>query len=230
MIELEGIKKSYRMGDVDMPVLHGIDLSVAAGDMVAIMGPSGSGKSTLMNILGCLDVPSAGNYRLDGTDVSRLSKRELARIRGTKIGFVFQSFNLIPRTDALRNVELPLVYTGMRGRARRARAALEQVGLGDRLRHVPSELSGGQKQRVAIARALINEPSIVLADEPTGALDSKSTEEIMELLVELNNAGTTIVVITHEEEVADFAKRVVRLRDGVISSDEPVRERAQLSA
>jgi len=230
MIELDGIKKSYRMGDVDMPVLHGIDLSVAAGDMVAIMGPSGSGKSTLMNILGCLDVPSAGNYRLDGTDVSRLSKRELARIRGTKIGFVFQSFNLIPRTDALRNVELPLVYTGMRGRARRARAALEQVGLGDRLRHVPSELSGGQKQRVAIARALINEPSIVLADEPTGALDSKSTEEIMELLVELNNAGTTIVVITHEEEVADFAKRVVRLRDGVISSDEPVRERAQLSA
>jgi putative ABC transport system ATP-binding protein len=230
MIELEGIKKSYRMGDVDMPVLHGIDLSVAAGDMVAIMGPSGSGKSTLMNILGCLDVPSAGTYHLDGTDVSRLSKRELARIRGTKIGFVFQSFNLIPRTDALRNVELPLVYTGMRGRARRARAALERVGLGDRLRHVPSELSGGQKQRVAIARALINEPSIVLADEPTGALDSKSTEEIMELLVELNNAGTTIVVITHEEEVADFAKRVVRLRDGVISSDEPVRERAQLSA
>jgi putative ABC transport system ATP-binding protein len=230
MIELEGIKKSYRMGDVDMPVLHGIDLSVAAGDMVAIMGPSGSGKSTLMNILGCLDVPSAGTYHLDGTDVSRLSKRELARIRGTKIGFVFQSFNLIPRTDALRNVELPLVYTGMRGRARRARAALERVGLGDRVRHVPSELSGGQKQRVAIARALINEPSIVLADEPTGALDSKSTEEIMELLVELNNAGTTIVVITHEEEVADFAKRVVRLRDGVISSDEPVRERAQLSA
>jgi putative ABC transport system ATP-binding protein len=230
MIELEGIKKSYRMGDVDMPVLHGIDLSVAAGDMVAIMGPSGSGKSTLMNILGCLDVPSGGTYHLDGTDVSRLSKRELARIRGTKIGFVFQSFNLIPRTDALRNVELPLVYTGMRGRARRARAALERVGLGDRLRHVPSELSGGQKQRVAIARALINEPSIVLADEPTGALDSKSTEEIMELLVELNNAGTTIVVITHEEEVADFAKRVVRLRDGVISSDEPVRERAQLSA
>jgi putative ABC transport system ATP-binding protein len=229
MIELEGIKKSYRMGDVDMPVLHGIDLSVAAGDMVAIMGPSGSGKSTLMNILGCLDVPSAGSYRLDGTDVSKLSKRELARIRGTKIGFVFQSFNLIPRTDALRNVELPLVYTGIRGRARRARAALERVGLGDRLRHVPSELSGGQKQRVAIARALINEPSIVLADEPTGALDSKSTEEIMELLVELNNAGTTIVVITHEEEVAEFAKRVVRLRDGVISSDEPVRERAQLS-
>jgi putative ABC transport system ATP-binding protein len=230
MIELEGIKKSYRMGDVDMPVLHGIDLSVAAGDMVAIMGPSGSGKSTLMNFLGCLDLPSAGTYHLDGTDVSRLSKRELARIRGTKIGFVFQSFNLIPRTDALRNVELPLVYTGMRGRARRARAALERVGLGDRLRHVPSELSGGQKQRVAIARALINEPSIVLADEPTGALDSKSTEEIMELLVELNNTGTTIVVITHEEEVADFAKRVVRLRDGVISSDEPVRERAQLSA
>lgn len=228
MIELEAITKAYRMGDHDMPVLHGIDLTIAAGEMVAIMGPSGSGKSTLMNILGCLDVPSGGQYRLDGTDVSRLSKRQLARIRGTKIGFVFQSFNLIPRTDALRNVELPLVYTGGRGRKERARRALEQVGLGQRLRHLPSELSGGQKQRVAIARALINEPSILLADEPTGALDSKSSTEIMGLLTELNDNGTTIIVITHEEEIAEFAKRVVRLRDGVIGSDEVVRDRTRL--
>jgi putative ABC transport system ATP-binding protein len=230
MIELEGIKKSYQMGDVEMPVLHGIDLTIEDGDMVAIMGPSGSGKSTLMNILGCLDVPSAGRYRLDGIDVSGLTKRQLSRIRGTKIGFVFQSFNLIPRTDAMRNVELPLIYTGTRGRQRKARAALERVGLGVRLRHMPSELSGGQKQRVAIARALINEPSILLADEPTGALDSKSSVEIMELLVELNDAGATIVVITHEEEIAEFAKRVVRLRDGVIGADEPVHERTRLSA
>ncbi|MDT7611503.1 MAG: putative transport system ATP-binding protein [Pseudonocardiales bacterium] len=230
MIELEGIKKSYQMGDVEMPVLHGIDLTIEDGDMVAIMGPSGSGKSTLMNILGCLDVPSAGRYRLDGIDVSGLTKRQLSRIRGTKIGFVFQSFNLIPRTDAMRNVELPLIYTGTRGRQRKARAALERVGLGERLRHMPSELSGGQKQRVAIARALINEPSILLADEPTGALDSKSSVEIMELLVELNDAGATIVVITHEEEIAEFAKRVVRLRDGVIGADEPVHERTRLSA
>ncbi|MDT7564086.1 MAG: putative transport system ATP-binding protein [Pseudonocardiales bacterium] len=230
MIELEGIKKSYQMGDVEMPVLHGIDLTIEDGDMVAIMGPSGSGKSTLMNILGCLDVPSAGSYRLDGIDVSGLTKRQLSRIRGTKIGFVFQSFNLIPRTDAMRNVELPLIYTGTRGRQRKARAALERVGLGERLRHMPSELSGGQKQRVAIARALINEPSILLADEPTGALDSKSSVEIMELLVELNDAGATIVVITHEEEIAEFAKRVVRLRDGVIGADEPVHERTRLSA
>jgi putative ABC transport system ATP-binding protein len=231
MIELECIKKSYRMGDVEMPVLHGIDLTIDDGDMVAIMGPSGSGKSTLMNILGCLDVPSAGRYRLDGIDVSELTKRELSKIRGSKIGFVFQSFNLIPRTDAMRNVELPLVYAGTRGRQRKARAALERVGLGERLRHMPSELSGGQKQRVAIARALINEPSILLADEPTGALDSKSSEEIMDLLVELNDGGATIVVITHEEEIAEFAKRVVRLRDGVIGADELVRERTtRLSA
>jgi len=230
MIELTGITKAYQMGKTEMPVLHGIDLTIGAGEMVAIMGPSGSGKSTLMNILGCLDVPSTGHYELDGTDVSKLSKRELAKVRGTKIGFVFQSFNLIPRTDAMRNVELPLVYNGVRGRRKRAQAALERVGLGERLRHMPSELSGGQKQRVAIARALINDPSIVLADEPTGALDSKSSAEIMELLTELNDHGCTIVVITHEEEIAEFAKRIVRLRDGVIGSDEQVRGRARLSA
>jgi putative ABC transport system ATP-binding protein len=193
--------------------------------MVAIMGPSGSGKSTLMNILGCLDVPTGGRYLLDGTDVSNLSKSQLAKVRGNKIGFVFQSFNLIPRTSALLNVELPLVYAKVRRRRERARRALERVGLGDRLGHVPSELSGGQKQRVAIARALINEPSIVLADEPTGALDTKSSIDIMRLLTELNDTGTTIVVITHEEEVAECAKRIVRLRDGVIGSDEMVTDR-----
>jgi len=222
MIELQGVTKSYRMGDTEMPVLHGIDLTIADGEMVAIMGPSGSGKSTLMNILGCLDVPTGGRYLLDGVDVSELSKSQLAKIRGRRIGFVFQSFNLIPRMSAILNVELPLVYIGQRSRKEPARRALERVGLGQRLNHVPSELSGGQKQRVAIARALINDPAIVLADEPTGALDSKSSTEIMELLAELNDAGTTIVVITHEEEVAQCAKRIVRLRDGVIGSDERV--------
>jgi len=222
MIELQGVSKSYRMGDTEVPVLHGIDLSVADGEMIAIMGPSGSGKSTLMNILGCLDVPTSGRYLLDGTDVSELSKNQLAKVRARRIGFVFQSFNLIPRTSAILNVELPLVYVGRRSRREPARRALERVGLGQRLEHLPSELSGGQKQRVAIARALINEPAIVLADEPTGALDTKSSTEIMELLTELNEAGTTIVVITHEEEIAQCAKRIVRLRDGVISDDAPV--------
>ena len=235
MIELEGITKSYRMGEGEMQVLHGIDLSVAEGEMVAIMGPSGSGKSTLMNILGCLDTPTSGLYRLDGIDVSKLSKSELARTRGDKIGFVFQSFNLIPRTDALRNVELPLIYRGVRDRREKATAALERVGLGSRLRHVPSELSGGQKQRVAIARALINDPAIILADEPTGALDTKSTGEIMELLCELNESGRTIVVITHEDEVAQYCLRRVWLRDGRILSDHPVdgrirREQMRLAA
>jgi len=222
MIELQGVTKSYYMGDTEMPVLHGIDLTIADGEMVAIMGPSGSGKSTLMNILGCLDVPTGGRYLLDGVDVSELSKSQLAKVRGRRIGFVFQSFNLIPRMSAILNVELPLVYIGQRSRKEPARRALERVGLGERMNHVPSELSGGQKQRVAIARALINDPAIVLADEPTGALDSKSSTEIMELLAELNDAGTTIVVITHEEEIAQCAKRIIRLRDGVIGSDERV--------
>jgi putative ABC transport system ATP-binding protein len=221
MIELEGVTKSFPMGEGQMQILHGIDLTVAEGEMVAIMGPSGSGKSTLMNIVGCLDTPTTGIYRLDGIDVSKLSKSQLARVRGHKIGFVFQSFNLIPRTDALRNVELPLVYSGVRDRREKARAALERVGLGQRLHHVPSELSGGQKQRVAIARALINDPSIILADEPTGALDTKSTAEIMELLCELNETGRTIVVITHEDEVAEYCSRRVWLRDGRITSDQP---------
>jgi putative ABC transport system ATP-binding protein len=225
VLELRGVTKSYRLGEVDIPVLHGIDLAVGAGEMVAIMGPSGSGKSTLMNILGCLDTPSGGSYRLDGTDVAQLSKRRLARVRGEKIGFVFQSFNLIPRTSALQNVELPLVYAGVGERRRKAKRALERVGLGERVNHMPNELSGGQKQRVAIARALINEPSIVLADEPTGALDTKSSAEIMELLTELNDAGTTIVVITHEEEIAQYTRRIVRLRDGLIGSDRTVADR-----
>ncbi|HEY2042760.1 MAG TPA: ABC transporter ATP-binding protein [Jatrophihabitans sp.] len=230
MIELEGMTKSFRMAEGEMTILHGIDLTIQAGEMVAIMGPSGSGKSTLMNILGCLDAPSSGRYLLDGTDVTKLSKRQLAKTRGQRIGFVFQSFNLIPRTDAMRNVELPLIYNGVRSRRAKAKAALERVGLGTRLRHVPSELSGGQKQRVAIARALINDPSIILADEPTGALDAKSTTEIMGLLAELNAAGCTIVVITHEEEVADYCTRRVWLRDGLIRSDEPVQNRIKQSA
>jgi putative ABC transport system ATP-binding protein len=207
------------MGKVEVPVLHSVDLAVDDGEMVAIMGPSGSGKSTLMNILGCLDGPSSGRYLLDGADVSRLSGNRLAKIRSHKIGFVFQSFNLVARTSAIRNVELPLIYAGVSDRRFRASRALEQVGLTDRQKHLPSELSGGQQQRVAIARALINDPAMLLADEPTGNLDTASSLEIMKLLIELNDAGRTVVIITHEEEIARFAKRVVRLRDGRIVSD-----------
>ena len=220
MIQLEAITKVYRMGKVQVPVLHGIDLTIDDGELVAIMGPSGSGKTTLMNILGCLDTPTSGRYLLDGVDVSRLSDNRLAKIRSRKIGFVFQSFNLVPRTNALRNVELPLIYAGVRARHRSARLALEQVGLADRQKHLPNELSGGQQQRVAIARALINDPALLLADEPTGNLDSASTREILKLLGGLNDAGRTVVIITHEEEVAAFAKRIVRLRDGRVVSDE----------
>jgi putative ABC transport system ATP-binding protein len=225
MIQLEDVSKAYRMGKVAVPALHGVDLTVDDGEMVAIMGPSGSGKTTLMNILGCLDIPTRGRYLLDGTDVSRLSEHRLAKIRSHKIGFVFQSFNLVARTSAIRNVELPLVYAGVRDRRNRARRALEQVGLGERQKHMPSELSGGQQQRVAIARALINDPAILLADEPTGNLDTASSIEIMKLLGALNDAGRTIVIITHEEEIARFTTRVVRMRDGYIKSDQ--RQRAQ---
>ena len=230
MIQLESITKTYQMGKVQVPVLHGLDLVIHDGEMVAIMGPSGSGKSTLMNILGCLDIPTSGRYLLDGTDVSRLSSNQLAKVRSRKIGFVFQSFNLIPRTTAVRNVELPLIYSGIRDRRRSARLALEQVGLGERQKHMPNELSGGQQQRVAIARALINDPAILLADEPTGNLDTISSREIMKLLGELNDAGCTVVIITHEEEVAGFASRVVRLLDGRIVNDEVQREPTQASA
>jgi putative ABC transport system ATP-binding protein len=220
MIELDGVTKIYGNGEVKVQALGPVDLLVEEGDFVAIMGPSGSGKSTMMNILGCLDVPTTGRYTLDGIDVSKLRDNKLASIRNTRIGFVFQSFNLIPRTSALRNVELPLVYAGVKAHRReRALAALERVGLGERAGHMPNELSGGQQQRVAVARALVTDPAIILADEPTGNLDTTSTVEIMRLLVELNDAGRTVALITHEPEVAEFAKRVVELRDGAIVRD-----------
>jgi putative ABC transport system ATP-binding protein len=219
MIRLEGVVKTYRMGEAEVRALDGVDLSIEEGDFVAIMGPSGSGKSTLMNILGCMDVPSTGHYVLDGVDVSAQSDDELADIRNRKIGLVFQSFNLLPRTSALANVELPLLYGRQRERRSRALLALQQVGLGQRALHLPNQLSGGQQQRVAIARALVTRPTMLLADEPTGNLDTAASHEIAGMLVRLNESGRTIVLITHEEEMAAFAKRVVRLRDGRIVSD-----------
>jgi putative ABC transport system ATP-binding protein len=229
MIEFDGVTKIYGNGEVKVRALGPVDLLIEEGDFVAIMGASGSGKSTMMNILGCLDVPSTGRYTLDGIDVSKLRDNKLAAIRNTRIGFVFQSFNLISRTSALRNVELPLIYAGEKSHRReRARAALERVGLGERAEHMPNELSGGQQQRVAVARALVTNPAIILADEPTGNLDTTSTVEIMRLLVELNDAGRTVVLITHEPEVAEFAKRVVELRDGHIVRD--VRQKELVAA
>jgi putative ABC transport system ATP-binding protein len=227
LIEIEAVTKVYRMGAVEVQALKGVDLRVAEGEFIAIMGASGSGKTTLMNVIGCLDLPSAGRYLLEGVDVRLLNDNQLAAIRNRKIGFVFQSFNLIPRSSAVHNVEMPLIYAGVTGgRRERALAALESVGLGDRARHQPSELSGGQQQRVAIARALVTEPAILLADEPTGNLDSESSVEIMRLLQELNEEGRTVVLITHEDEVAAFARRVVRLRDGLVVRDEPTIARA----
>lgn len=221
MIELEAVTKTYRMGKVEVQALRGIDLAVDGGEFVAIMGASGSGKSTLMNILGCLDVPTSGRYLLDGSDVAKLDDNRLAEIRNRKIGFVFQSFNLIPRTTALHNVEMPLVYAGAAQRRQRSIAALAAVGMADRAGHQPTELSGGQQQRAAIARALVTNPAILLADEPTGNLDTASSVEIMKLLVQLNREqGRTIVLITHERDIAEFARRVVELRDGVIVRDE----------
>jgi putative ABC transport system ATP-binding protein len=223
MIELESVSKIYRSGTIEVRALDDVDLSIGDGEFVAIMGASGSGKSTLMNVLGCMDLPTSGVYRLGGVDVGSLSENELARIRSTRIGFVFQSFNLVPRTDALANVELPLIYSGAHDRKRRARAALERVGLGGRMRHMPNQLSGGEQQRVAIARALVTDPRMILADEPTGNLDSYATTEIMDLFCELNHEGHTIVLITHERSVAALARRIVVLTDGRIVSDKPAR-------
>ena len=222
LIALLKVTKSYRMGTQVVHALRGITMGIAEGDFVAIMGASGSGKSTLMHILGCLDVPDRGRYMLDGVDVRWLEDDDLAVIRNRKIGFVFQSFNLVPRTSAVQNVELPLVYAGVRKKERRAQAlaALDRVGLADRVDHLPSELSGGQQQRVAIARALVSNPAVVLADEPTGNLDSHSTADVLSVLDDLNGEGRTIILITHEHDVAARARRVVTLRDGLIVEDE----------
>ncbi len=222
IMQLHGITKFYKVGTQIVRALNGVDLDVHKNEFVALMGPSGSGKSTLMNIIGCLDSPTGGSYILNQKDVSRMEDDELAVIRNKEIGFVFQTFNLLPRYSALENVALPLVYAGMGKKERTARATevLEQVGLGDRMDHKPNELSGGQRQRVAVARALVNRPSIILADEPTGNLDTKTSYEIMALIDDIHQNGNTIVLVTHEEDIAQHARRIVRLRDGVVESDE----------
>jgi putative ABC transport system ATP-binding protein len=224
VIYISDITRYYQMGDTTVKALNGVSFDVARNEYIAIMGPSGSGKSTLMNMIGCLDTPTSGDYILNNNNVSEMDDSELAEVRNREIGFVFQTFNLLPRTSCLANVELPLIYAGVKAADRRERAieVLTKVGLGDRVDHKPNELSGGQRQRVAIARALVNNPSILLADEPTGNLDSKTGIEIMNLFEELYRQGNTIILVTHEQDIAEHARRIVRLRDGVIESDVPV--------
>lgn len=225
MINLRGITKAYQAGKENIEVLKGINLSIEQGESVAIMGPSGSGKSTLMNIIGCLDLPTEGIYELDGENISDYSEAELANVRNQSIGFVFQQFHLLPRLTAIQNVEAPMIYSGIakKERVERAEAALVKVGLADRIDHLPNALSGGQKRRVAIARAIVNEPKIILADEPTGALDTKTSASIMELFSELNHEGATIVMVTHEPEIAEYAHHTIMVRDGLIVNAEPFR-------
>jgi len=230
LISIRNIKKTYEMGDTAVHALDGVTIDIEKNEYVAIMGPSGSGKSTLMNILGCLDTPTSGIYEFKGVNVSDMNDNELAKIRNKEIGFVFQTFNLLARSDALHNVELPLIYGGASSSERRERAkeAMERVGLGDRMHHKPNELSGGQRQRVAIARALVTHPSIILADEPTGNLDTKTGDEIMQLFEVLHEEGNTIILVTHEEYIAEHANRIIRVRDGLIERDERVRSRKRL--
>jgi putative ABC transport system ATP-binding protein len=233
VIELKDIIKTYDMGGAEeVHALRGVSVTIAKNEYVAIMGPSGSGKSTLMNIIGCLDTPTSGLYQFNGVNVSEMDDNDLAKVRNKEIGFVFQTFNLLPRSDALHNVELPLIYGGFGAGERKQRAleTLTHVGLGDRVHHKPNELSGGQRQRVAVARALVTRPSIILADEPTGNLDTKTGEEIMGLFEELHHQGNTIILVTHEADIAEHAHRVVRLRDGLVETDEPVRKRKAVAA
>jgi putative ABC transport system ATP-binding protein len=227
VVETKALEKIYRMGDVEVRALRGVSLTIAAGEFVAVMGASGSGKSTFMNLVGCLDKPNRGTYLLNGQDVGRLSRDQLARVRGREIGFVFQGFNLLARTNALENVELPMLYQniGARERHQRAAEALGRVGLGDRLDHTPAQLSGGQQQRVAIARALVNRPALLLADEPTGNLDSRTSVEVMGIFQELNDQGLTVLLVTHESDIADHARRVVTFKDGLLLSDTQIARR-----